>query len=204
MGEVVLGSLKRTSVAVSKIEAVVTSLIGAPLPLNAAPAGTGYAYGGGLDIPAVIQHGDILRLTLTSEVAVPAGLADVRIEMPGGVRWFSDNADGSLRDRNGKLFSTDVAVGDNTFDISLSKSGLNPLAFGAGKNMHFHLTNNTAVDLALTVKTLAIVRELAPVVVEGLILPDYVKPELAIAVAAPEYRAGDVVTINVTASDNNK
>lgn len=202
MGEVVLGSLKRTSVAVSKIEAVVTSLIGAPLPLNAAPAGTGYAYGGGLDIPAVIQHGDILRLTLTSEVAVPAGLADVRIEMPGGVRWFSDNADGSLRDRNGKLFSTDVAVGDNTFDISLSKSGLNPLAFGAGKNMHFHLTNNTAVELALTVKTLAIVRELAPVVVEGLILPDYVKPELAIAAAAPEYRAGDVVTINVTASDN--
>ncbi len=202
MGDVVLGSLKRTNVAISKIDAVVTSLISAPMALNVVAAGAGYAYGGGLEIPAFKQQGDILRLTFSSAVAVADGLKDVRIEFPGGVRWFVENPEGTLRDRHGKLLSVDLAKGETAFEISLTKSGLNPMAFVQGKGIHFHFTNNTATPLELTIETFAIVREQAPVVTEGLVFPDYVKPEVTIAAAAAEYHAGDTVVINVTATDN--
>ncbi|MFA6370223.1 MAG: hypothetical protein WCX47_01195 [Bacilli bacterium] len=203
MGEVVTGSLSIVKRTAYMADTVVTPLIAAAAPLNPIAAGVGYAYLGGITLSQVSQHGDLLQLVITSDAAVTGGLDGVRIEMgSAGVFWFADNAEGSFLDANGALFSTDLVNGDNTFNISLSKTEIDPHLLG-GATLHIHATNNTVTDLNLTVKSLAMVRGVPPITMSGLLTPDFTAPVItSLTTDKEEYEVGETVTLSTVASDN--
>ena len=203
MGDVVVGALSLENRLAYTPDLTVTELIAAPVNLTALPAGTGYAYLGGIDAGVITQTGDTLRLVLNSDVAVVGGLAEIRIELStGGVFWFSDNPSGSFRDANGNLFSTDLAEGENVFNINLPKSGINPLKV-SGATLHFHGTNNTATAFTLSVSALDMVRGIAPITMTGLLATDYEAPVITLlSTDKVSYELDETVTLTTTVTDN--
>lgn len=200
--DVTRGVLIRTNVSVQVPSVQKTELMSAPLVLATAAAGTGYQYGGGYDIGPIVQVGETLVITLSSETAIAGGLDGVRIAIGGKTLWFVDNPEGQLRDKDGALFSTDIAAGDNVFSVNLPKSGVDPNAIANGP-LHVHITNGTASDISLTLKSLVMERALEAIDFDGLVYPDYVKPTIVeVLASASEYYVGETVTISVTATDN--
>lgn len=203
MGDVVTGALSLEKRSAYTPDQTITHLIDEEISLNPLPAGTGYAYLGGITLGDIAQHGDTLRLVLNSDVEVTAGLSEIRLEVPGaGFRWFSENAAGSFRDANGNLFSTDLVAGENVFNISLSKSGINSHGLDNG-TLHIHATNNTAVGFTLTLTALDMIRGIAPINMAGLMTPDYVAPVItSLTTDKAEYELGATVTLTTVATDN--
>ena len=203
MGEVVVGSLSLNKRTAYKPEVIETELIAAPVTLNPISAGTGYAYLGNFQVGPISQHGDVIQLVITSDATVVDAMKDMRLEFSGlGVKWFSENAEGTLRDPDGQPMNPDLSVGDNTFTISLKKTGLDPFAL-TGIYVHFHGTNNTATNLNLTLKSVTMLRDIPAINMSGLPTPDYAAPVItSLATDKLQYALDETVTLTTTVTDN--
>lgn len=119
-----------------------------------APAGVGYQYLFGADLPSdPLSFGDALTLKIVNNGdAVENGLASLRVEIAGiGTFWFGENAQGTFRAKDGSPLSTDLAAGENIFEISLAASGIEDPSLLAGTAMHFHFGDGQGPAIDLTV-----------------------------------------------------
>lgn len=119
-----------------------------------APAEVGYQYLFGADLPTdPLSYGDALTLTIVNNgEAAENALASLRVEISGvGTYWFGENAEGSFRTKDGAVLPTDLAAGENVYEISLAASGIEDPSILAGKAMHFHYGNGQGPALDLTV-----------------------------------------------------
>ncbi len=123
---------------------------------------------------------------------VEGDISNLRIQFPEGVRWISENAEGSLKDVNGNLFPTS---GKQTLVIDLAKSGITTLG-----DIHIH-TNFANVGDVLKITSIKFANK--KIGYEDIVLPtnDDTAPEINATV--PETGVlGSEITLSATATDN--
>ncbi len=164
------------------------------------PSGEGYEYAGYLYLPSDGSY-DVLIVGIT--VAEGTDLSGVRLEFAGvGVRWASENAEGSLVLTDGRLLSEVEFVPDETtfVMIDLAASGLKT----AFQDVHVH-TNGTGTG-AFEMVSLALCRylNLYPLVIED--LPVYETPDTTAPVVTITTKTsateGDSIVISYEATDD--
>ena len=149
--------------------------------------GAGYAYVGWMD--ASVGNGyDYLILEVEGDIS------QLRIAFEGiGTFWGSENAEGTLRDRDGHLFATS---GKQTLVIDLEKSGI----VGTMGNVHMHNTFAAEGDV-LKITSAIFAKEL--IGYENIVLPenDDCAPTISHGIAGTA-NIGDEIALSATATDN--
>ena len=149
--------------------------------------GAGYAYVGWMD--ASVGNGyDYLILEVEGDIS------QLRIAFEGiGTFWGSENAEGTLRDRDGNLFATS---GKQTLVIDLEKSGI----VGTMGNVHMHNTFAAEGDV-LKITSAIFAKEL--IGYENIVLPenDDCAPTISHGIAGTA-NIGDEIALSATATDN--
>lgn len=123
---------------------------------------------------------------------VEGDISQLRIQFPEGVRWISENAEGSLRGMDGNLFATS---GAQTLVIDLEKSGITTLG-----DMHIH-TNFANVGDVLKIKSIKFANK--KIGYEDIVLPvnDDTAPEISATIPESGLVGGEIA-LSATATDN--